>query len=69
VIRTNQTGSGHRPERAKKSLHYHRIISSMQRQVRDAHPNLKAADIKRRIANWAQMSEKQIGRILGRCAE
>jgi hypothetical protein len=41
----------------------------MQRQVRDAHPNLKAADIKRRIANWAQMSEKQIGRILGRCAE
>jgi hypothetical protein len=39
------------------------IREHAQRLMRD-HPNLKPADIKRKVGKWAQMGAKQIGRIL-----
>lgn len=51
-----------------KSVHSiqerNRLIRQHADQLRRAHPNLKAPDIKQYVAKWAQMSPKQIGRIL-----
>jgi hypothetical protein len=41
-----------------------RLIRERAQQLKREHPNLKTADIKRRLGEWACMSSKQIGRIL-----
>lgn len=41
-----------------------RLIRERAQRLKRENPNLKAADIKRRLGEWAGMSPKQIGRIL-----
>lgn len=55
---------GHPLKDAHQIAERDRLIRKHADRLRDAHPNLKPPDIRRRVATWAAMSEKQIKRIL-----
>ena len=62
--RLAELGPNHPLQLAGDIAERDRLIREYGQRLRRDHPNLKAADIKRKLATWARMSEKQIGRIL-----
>lgn len=55
---------GHPLKTAADIAERDRLIREHAQELQRKHPNLKAADIKRKVGKWAGMSPKQAGRIL-----
>lgn len=64
MTKLDELPNGHPLKQAVDIPARDRLIREHAQRLLRGHPNLKPADIKRRVGNWAQISPKQIGRIL-----